>query len=159
MPAYNTNLLNPFATNPTNLGASLSALSGTSSNFHAVLNSLGTISGKQVVGLAFNKNTTLNNSLTSLDLSASGGYDYIYVQGNSISSITIAEGTSYVNDRPDYNLSTNSLSNTSIDEFFTSLGDGLYFDDSLGLINVSGNTGSATCNTFIAIDKNWSPTV
>ena len=45
MPAYNTNLLNPFATNPTNLGASLSALSGTSSNFHAVLNSLGTISG------------------------------------------------------------------------------------------------------------------
>lgn len=66
MPAYNTNLLNPFATNPTNLGASLSALSGTSSNFHAVLNSLGTISGKQVVGLAFNKNTTLNNSLTSL---------------------------------------------------------------------------------------------
>ena len=109
-------------------------------------------------GSLYNINVS-NNSLTSLDLSASGGYDYIYVQGNSISSITIAEGTSYVNDRPDYNLSTNSLSNTSIDEFFTSLGDGLYFDDSLGLINVSGNTGSATCNTFIAIDKNWSPTV
>jgi hypothetical protein len=100
-----------------------------------------------------------NNLLTSLDLSASGGYDYIYVQGNSISSITIAEGTSYVSDRPDYNLSTNSLSNTSIDEFFTSLGDGLYYDDTLGTINVSGNIGSATCDTLIATEKNWSPTV
>ena len=66
MPAYNTNLLNPFATNPTNLGASLSALSATGTKFHAQLSAVGTISGKQVVGLAFNKNTSINGSLTAL---------------------------------------------------------------------------------------------
>lgn len=66
MPAYNTNILNPNATNPTNLNASLSALSASGPNFHATVTTFGTVSGKTVVGLAFNKNTTLNGLLTSL---------------------------------------------------------------------------------------------
>lgn len=75
MPAYNTNLLNPFATNPTNLGASLSSVALTASSgsapfYYATLSAVGSISGKAVVGLAFNKNGTLTGILTALSAGA-----------------------------------------------------------------------------------------
>jgi hypothetical protein len=100
-----------------------------------------------------------NNLLTSLDLSASNIYNNILAQGNLISSITIADETTGNQEAlPNYDFSNNSLSSTSIDDLFTALGDGLY-EESSGLINVSGNPGSSECNTFIAIDKNWNPTI
>jgi hypothetical protein len=95
------------------------------------------------------------NLLTSLNISASIAYNYILAQNNSISSITIANGTaSNGEDIARYNFSNNSLSDTSINDLFTALGDGAY-KKSLGQINVSGNTGSLTCNITIAQDKNW----
>lgn len=99
------------------------------------------------------------NSLTSLNISVSSIYNNILAQGNLISSITIADGTTGNQEAlPNYNFSTNSLSSASIDDLFTALGDGLY-EESSGLINVSGNPGSSECNTFIAIDKNWNTTI
>ena len=94
--------------------------------------------------------------LTSLNVSASIAYNYILAQNNSISSITIANGTaSNGEDIAIYNFSNNSLSDISLNDLFTSLGDGLY-KKSVGTINVAGNTGSLTCDITIAQEKNWS---
>lgn len=95
------------------------------------------------------------NMLTSLNVSASIAYNYILAQNNSISSITIANGTaSNGEDIAIYNFSNNSLSDISLNDLFTSLGDGLY-KKSVGTINVAGNTGSLTCDITIAQEKNW----